>query len=320
MKLLVTGANGFVGRALCKHYSTRSADQVMAAVRKPDDSLDRIAQKVVGNIDSQTSWREALEGVDAVVHLAGRAHVMHDTHLDPLSAYREINTEGTINLARQAASMGVKRFVYLSSIKVCGEGQLRVNEAAYTEDQPAKPIDPYAVSKHEAELGLFEIAQHTNLKVTILRPPLVYGPGVRANFLRLMQTVDRRWPLPLGGIVNRRDLIYLGNLVDAIAVCASHPAAANRTFLLADGESLSTPELIRRLGSALGRPARLFSVPESWLRFAGALTGKSMAVQRLLGSLMLDSSTIREALGWQPPYSNEEGLAATANWFRQLRK
>lgn len=320
MKLLVTGANGFVGRALCKHYSTRSADQVVAAVRKPDNSLDGIAQKIVGNIDSKTAWREALQGVDTVVHLAGRAHVMHDTHVDPLSAYREINTEGTINLARQAASMGVKRFVYLSSIKVCGEGQLRVNEAAYTVDQPANPADPYAVSKYEAELGLFEIAQHTNLKVTILRPPLVYGPGVRANFLRLMQTVDRRWPLPLGGIVNRRDLIYLGNLVDAIVVCSSHPAATNRTFLVADGESLSTPELIRRLASALGRPSRLFSVPESWLRFAGALTRKSMAVQRLLGSLMLDSSTMREALGWQPPYSIEEGLAATAAWFRQQRQ
>jgi nucleoside-diphosphate-sugar epimerase len=317
VKILVTGANGFVGQALCKYHSKTSMDQVVAAVRRRGQVPGDITQKIVGDISGHTSWHEALDGVDAVAHLAGRAHVMRDTSADPLSAYQAVNTEGTLNLASQAAEAGVKRLVFLSSIKVCGEGQSRVSDDAYTERQSCSPSDPYAVSKHEAELGLREIARTTGLEVTILRPPLVYGPGVGANFLRLMQAVNRGWPLPFGGIDNRRDLIFLGNLVNAITLCTKHPAAANKTFLLADGEGLSTPALIRRIGAALNRPARLITVPPDWLHFAAGLAGKRMAIERLLGSLMVDSRAIRRDLAWQPPYSIEEGLAATADWFRQ---
>lgn len=316
MRVLVTGANGFVGQTLCRQLLQDGKHEVVGAVRGEVKSVAGITLRVVGDIDSHTPWRHALDGMDVVVHLAGRAHVMRDTHIDPLAAYRTVNTQGTINLARQAALAGVKRLVYVSSVKVCGEGQAQVNEGAYTETQPPCPSGDYAVSKWETEQGLWEIARATSLEVVILRPPLVYGPGVGANFLRLMQWVDRGWPLPLGGVNNRRDLIYLGNLVDAIATCTTHRAAANKTYLVADGDSVSTPELIRRVASALGRPARMLPIPEKWLRMAGALTGKSAAIDRLLGSLMVDSSTIRRDLGWSPPFSMREGLVETAKWYR----
>lgn len=318
MKVLVTGANGFVGQELCRRFLQDGRHEVVAAVRNKSKSIVGITQCVVGDIHPQTSWAPATSGVDAVVHLAGRAHVMRDTRNDPLLAYRSVNTEGTINLARQAALAGVKRFIFLSSIKVCGEGQSKPDEGAYTEKQSPTPSDPYAISKWEAEKGLKVVAETMGLEVVILRPPLVYGPGVGANFLRLMQLVDRGWPLPLGGVNNCRDLIYLGNLVDAIATCTTHLAASNRTFLLADGDGVSTPELIRRVATALDRPARLLRLPEKWLRIAGVLTGKGPAVDRLLGSLMVDSGAILRDLGWSPPHSMQEGLVETAKWYRSI--
>jgi len=318
VRILVTGANGFIGQALCNRLSEDAKHEVVAAVRTASGLIAGITHCQVGDIHSQTAWMHALDRVDVVVHLAGRVHVMRDTDIDPFAVYKTINTEGTLNLARQAVVAGVTRFIYVSTIKVCGEGQSLLNEAAYDETQQPAPSDAYAIFKLEAEKGLQDIARTTGLEVVILRPPLVYGPGVGANFLRLMQMVDRGWPLPLANIENHRDLIYLGNLVDAIVNCITHAGAANQTFLLADGERISTPELIRRLATALGRPARLLPVPPSCLRIAGILTGKSMAVNRLLGSLMVDGSAIRHNLGWGPPCSMREGLLETAMWYRTV--
>lgn len=303
MKVLVTGATGFVGRALCSDLDAHGFE-VVPAVRSKG-GLPREA--VVGNLDASTDWRAALGGCNAVVHLAARVHVMDDKAPDPLALYRATNTDASLNLARQAARAGVKRFVFISSIKVNGEGR----DAPYRETDAPAPEDAYAVSKWEAEQGLWQIAQETGLEVVVLRPPLVYGPGVKANFRRLLDTVARGWPLPLGAIENRRSLLYLGNFVDAIRVCVEHPAAAGQTFLIDDGQPVSTPELIRALARSMGRPARLVAVPVDVLELAAALLGKRTAVSRLRGSLYVDSSAIRTRLGWMPPFSMQQGLEAT---------
>lgn len=303
MKVLVTGASGFVGRALCDKLSMVGRD-VVPVVRQLSGLQ---GEAIIGEIGSVTNWSEALRGCEVVVHLAARVHVMHDPEQDPLALYRDTNTEATLNLARQAAQSGVKRFVFISTIKVNGEGG---NEPYRETDVPA-PEDAYAISKWEAEQGLQRIARETGLEVVILRPPLVYGPGVKANFLRLMQTVRKGWPLPLGAIHNRRSLLYLGNFVDAIRLCVEHPAAAGQTFLIDDGEPISTPELIHAVARAIGRPARLLAVPVGVLELVGALLGKRAAVARLTGSLYVDSSFIRSCLGWTPPYSMTSGLAET---------
>jgi UDP-glucose 4-epimerase len=302
-RVLVTGASGFVGRALCGRLAA-AGHMVIPAVRCKAGLPN---EAVVGDIGSSTDWRMALSGCDAVVHLAARVHMMRDDALDSLALYREINTEATLNLARQAAEVGVKRFVFLSSIKVNGEG----GDAAYRENDAPAPADAYAISKWEAEQGLRRIARETGLEVVILRPPLVYGPAVKANFLRLMQWAHKGWPLPLGAIRNRRSLLYLGNLVDAIRLCVEHPAAAGQTFLLDDGEAVSTPDLIRAVALAMGRTARLLAVPVRVIEFSGTLLGKRAAVARLTGSLWVDSSLIRSRLNWTPPYSMKAGLAAT---------
>jgi UDP-glucose 4-epimerase len=299
----VTGATGFVGTALLARL-TASGYGVVPAVRRSSGLPNEV---VVGNLAASTDWRPALSGCDAVVHLAARVHVMDESSKNPLALYRETNTDATLSLARQAAAAGVKRFVFISTIKVNGEG----GDAAYREIDAPAPADAYAISKWEAEQGLWRIARETGLEVVILRPPLVYGPGVKANFLRLMQLIHKGWPLPLGAIRNRRSLLYLGNLVDAIRLCVEHPAAAGQTFLLDDGEAVSTPDLIRAVAHAMGRTARLPAVPVSVIEFAGALLGKRAAVARLTGSLWVDSSSIQSQLNWTPPYSMEAGLAAT---------
>ncbi len=314
MRVLVTGANGFVGRNLCG-VLTHSAFEVVAAVRATCAIPD---ERVVGDIGPETDWSAALIGVEAVVHLAARVHVMRDTSVDPLAAFRAVNTEGTLNLARQAADAGVKRFVFVSSIKVNGEGR----DTPYTEFDPPAPQDAYAASKWEAEQGLREIESVTGMEVVILRPPLVYGPGVGANFLRLMHGVERGLPMPFGRVDNRRSLLYLGNFADAIRVCLDHPAAAGKTFLVSDGEDVSSAELIRRLALAMHRPTRLLPVPPVWLRVAGVLFGRGAEVNRLLGSLYLDSTRIRRELGWRQPYTLYEGLRQTADdyYFRCMAK
>lgn len=309
MKTLVTGAGGFVGRALCKHLDTR-AGSLFPAVRRGSGHRDEI---VLGDFDSHTDWRAVFapgmksERVDAVVHLAARVHVMHDTAADPLALYRETNTAATLNLARQAAQAGIKRFVFVSTVKVNGEGR----DAAYVETDVPAPEDAYAISKWEAEQGLRQIERETGMEVVVLRPPLVYGPGVKANFRRLLDTVERGWPLPFGAIDNRRSLLYLGNFVDAIRLCLEHPDAAGQTFLIDDGEPVSTPELIRAVAHAMDKPARLPAVPVGLLKLAGTALGKRAAIERLTGSLWVDSALIRTRLGWTPPYSMAAGLAET---------
>jgi nucleoside-diphosphate-sugar epimerase len=313
MRICVTGASGFVGQALCAEL-LRQGRPVRSALRQRGGrpALPQGGEAVVVNtLDAATDWSAALADCSAVVHLAARVHVMRDEASDLLAEFRKMNTEGTLNLARQAAQAGVKRFVFVSTIKVNGEGR----DTPYRETDPAAPEDAYAISKWEAEQGLQQIARETGLEIVILRPPLVYGPGVKANFLRLMQMVQRAWPLPLGAIRNRRSFLYLGNFVDAIRVCIEHPDAAGQTFLLDDGEPVSTPELVRALAHAVDRPARLWAVPVRALELAGALVGKRATVTRLTGSLYVDNSTIRSRLGWTPPHTLAQGLAATvADW------
>jgi nucleoside-diphosphate-sugar epimerase len=310
MKVLVTGASGFLGRALCDtllraEYAKYS---IVPAVRSPRGLPDEC---VVGEIDGTTDWREALHGVHAVVHLAARVHVMRDVAADPLAQYRAVNVDGTLNLARQAAAAGVRRFVFISSIKVNGEERA----AAYTEADTPAPEDAYALSKWAAEQGLRQIAAEAGLEVVILRPTLVYGPGVGANFLALLRAVACGVPLPLGAISNQRSLIYVGNLVDAILRCLEHPAAAGKTFLLSDSEAVSTPELVRRMAAALGRPTRLVALPVPLLRAAATLAGKSALAIRLLDSLSVDDTSIRRDLDWTPPFTLDEGLRETAAWY-----
>lgn len=305
--VLVTGANGFVGRAV-RTVLRQAGHATLPAVRRPSGLAE---ERVVGDIDPATDWRAALSGVESVVHLAARVHVMNDSAMDPLTAFRSINTAGTLNLARQCAAAGVRRFVFVSSVKVNGEERA----APYTEADAPAPEDAYALSKWEAEQGLRQIAAETGLEVVILRPPLVYGPGVGANFLALLRAVARGMPLPLGAIDNRRSLIYVGNLAAAILCCLEHPAAAGKTFLVSDGEDVSTSGLVRRMAAALGRPARLLPVPPALLRFAARLAKKSALAIRLLDSLTVDSSAIRRELGWSPPFTLDEGLRETAAWY-----
>jgi nucleoside-diphosphate-sugar epimerase len=235
-------------------------------------------------------------------------------------AYKAINTDATLALARAAAQAGVKRFVYLSSIKVNGEGSLQrpaPGRYTYTEADPPQPLDPYGLSKWQAEQGLWQIAQETGLEVVIIRPPLVYGPQVKANFLKLLGLAQRGLPLPLGGIDNARSLVFVENLADALCTCLTHPAAAGQTFLISDGEDLSTPELVRCLAQAMKRPDRLFPIPSRVLLWVFSALGRRSMAERLMGSLTVDSTKIRQTLGWQPPYGVDQGLRVTAEWFLQ---
>jgi len=316
LKLLVTGASGFVGSALLFRLSLDAQHQVKAALRHEVSNIPENVMPVqVGDLGPETDWQLAVSGANAIIHTAARVHVMSDKVDDPLAEYRRVNVEGTLHLARQAAAAGVGRFIFISSIKVNGEGTLLGRP--YTADDKPAPVEPYGVSKREAEDGLRQLAAATGMEVVILRPPLVYGPGVRGNFLRLLSLVDRGFPLPLRLVDNRRSMIYLGNLIDAINLCISHPKAAGRTFLVSDCEDVSTPELIRRLAEVLDRPVRLLPFPQTLVRFVGKLFGKSVEVDRLLDSLVIDSSKIRNELDWKPRYTMTQGLEETAAWYRR---
>lgn len=315
LKVLVTGANGFVGAHLGGELVTQGYQVIGAVRRKPANMPDDTAINYmeVGDLGPHGEWFPALSGVQAVVHLSGRVHVMREPLSDPLTEFRRVNVAATENLARQAANAGVRRFVYVSSIKVNGE---RTWDRPFTEVDPPSPADAYAVSKWEAEQALAKVAQETGLEVVILRPPLVYGPGVAANFLELMRWVDRGIPFPFASIRNRRSLIYVGNLVSAIQRSLEHPSAAGQTFLVCDDESLSTPELIGCLAASLGRHPRLLPFPVPLLRLMGVLAGRMSQIERLTESLVVDSSKIRGVMDWRPPYSLEDGLAETSGWFR----
>ena len=307
--VLVTGANGFIGRALCDVLAA-SGRRVRQAVRMPVPSLpDAMA---VGDIGADTDWRTALEGVSGVVHLAARTHVLRETATDPLTEYRKINVSATERLARSAAAGGVRRLVFVSSVKVNGE---HTEERPFTEDGAPRPEDAYGVSKWEAEQALSRIAAESGLEVVVLRPPLVYGPGVKGNFLRLINLVARGVPLPLGAIDNRRSFIYSGNLAGAIATALDASQAAGRTYLVSDGEDVSTPDLVRGLARALGVKPRLLSLPLAALGLGATLAGKRAEFARLTGSLQVDSSRIRRELGWRPSFALTQGLELTAKWY-----
>ncbi|MBS3947101.1 MAG: SDR family oxidoreductase [Dethiobacter sp.] len=307
-KTLVTGATGFVGGRLLQRLSREDGRAVVAAVRSVNAALPAgVATVLVDGLGPATDWSPALEGVVAVVHCAARAHVMKELAVDPLTVYRQVNVEGTAHLARQAASAGVRRFVFLSSIKVNGEFT-EVGQSFTANDAPA-PEDPYGISKHEAEQLLRQIAAETGMEVVIVRPPLVYGPGVKANFQSMMRWLARGVPLPLAAVTkNRRSLVALDNLVDLIMTCIDHPAAANQTFLVADGEDVSTAELLLRMARAMNSKARLLPVPVWLLELAASLLGKRDVARRLCGSLQVDISHTRQRLGWAPPIGLDEGL------------
>lgn len=309
LRVLVTGASGFVGRAFCAEIAMRGL-LVRGMTRSAPDLPSCVENAIVGDMEGPTDWKEALAGRDLVVHLAARVHVMRETTTDPLAEFRLVNVQGTRNLARQAAAAGVRRFVFISSIKVNGEST-QTGVPFTAADAPA-PLDPYGISKMEAEQGLRELAVQTGMEVVIIRPPLVYGPGVKANFAAMMRWLQWGVPLPLGAIHNQRSLVAIDNLVDLIVLCLTHPAAANQTFLVSDGEDVSTTELLRRMGQAMGCPARLLAVPSPVLKLAGAMVGKSEVVQRLCGSLQVDIATTQDLLGWTPPVSLGEGLRRAA--------
>ncbi len=306
MTLLVTGAAGFVGSAFVARAAAERSGGVRAAVRDKTSFPPGVAVLRIGDLGPDTDWREALIDCSAVVHCAARVHLMSDDATDPLAAYRKANVEGSVTLARQASAAGVRRLVFVSSIKVNGEAT--APGAAFTEDDPPAPADPYGISKLEAEQALLALAASTGIEVVIIRPPLVYGPGVRANFAALMRAVARGVPLPLGAVNDRRSLVAIDNLVDLINTCVEHPAAANEIFLVSDGEDLSTTELVRRLARAMGRPARLIPVPVPLLLAGAMLMGKRDIARRLLGSLQVDISKARSLLGWTPPVKVDEGL------------
>lgn len=320
-RILVTGANGFVGRMLCKVLQEKG-HTVRGAVRsdckKSSGSVTKLKCApiedivAVGDIGPSTDWSKALVGVDIVVHLAARVHIMQEISKNPLESFRIVNAHGVERFARMAADYRIKRFVNISSISIHGNS---TGERPYLEDDDAQPQSPYAISKWEGELALRQIASESNFEPVVVRPPLVYGPGVGGNFLRLMQLADRGLPLPLGSVENKRSFIGIENLVDLIVSCVVHPAAAGETFLVADGEDLSTPDLIRRVAKLLGRPARIVPFPVSVMRAAAKMLKKEDVLDRLCNCLQVDASKARRILGWQPSVPLDEGLAQTVRWY-----
>jgi nucleoside-diphosphate-sugar epimerase len=322
MKVLVTGANGFVGRALAITLESNGLE-VVRAVRSACCSNE----VQINDVGPKTDWQNALMSkevgvvagqrevpVDAVVHLAAKVDLVRDEAGDSRTAFFKVNAEGTSNLARQAAAAGVKRFVFLSSIKVN-----EVQMASLGNGGGSSSQDAYAASKWEAEKALWLIAEQTGMEVVIVRSPLMYGPGVKGNFLSLMRAIDKRFPLPFGAVQNRRSLIYVGNLIDTIRLFLTHPSAKGKTFLVSDADDVSTPELVRRIAVGLRRRPFLLHVPVSWMRLAGAILGKNEAIKRLLGSLTVETTHLQEELSWQPPYTMQEGLEATAEWYLKTK-
>lgn len=309
MKLLLTGASGFVGGAVLA--ASQSRGMSVRSVFRSDAPVAEGDAVTVSSLAADTDWSVAVSNIDVVIHCAARVHVMHDVEADPLMAFRAVNVDGTLNFARQSAFAGVKRFVFISTVKVNGE--CTQPGIPYTAHDAPAPEDAYGISKAEAEAGLRLLSDETGMEVVIIRPPLVYGPGVKGNFSSLLRWVARGLPLPLGlATTNRRSLVGLDNLVDLILTCVDHPKAANQTLLVSDGEDLSTADLLRRIGKALNRPARLIPVPVSVLIIASSLLGKSSIAQRLLGSLQVDISKTCTLLNWKPPVSVDEGLRRAA--------
>jgi nucleoside-diphosphate-sugar epimerase len=305
MRVLLTGATGFVGKVLASSLTKKHGVILTCAVRKPGSQVPG-REVVAGDLDEKTDWSSALVDQDVVVHSAARAHVMRGEVTDPLSEYRRVNVHGTLRLARQAAEAGVKRFVFVSSIKVNGE-QTRLNKPFSPEDVPA-PEDICGRAKLEAEQGLCELASETGMEIVIIRSPLAYGPSAKGNFASMIKLVGKGLPLPLGAVHNKRSLVALDNLVDLIITCIDHPGAANETFLVSDGEDLSTTQLLQGVAEAMGKPSRLVPVPAGLLQLGATLLGKKAVAQRLLGSLQVDISHTQKCLNWTPPFTVKQGL------------
>jgi UDP-glucose 4-epimerase len=316
-KVVVTGATGFVGRALLEKLLAMPGTQVVVASRQAPAVQRPHVEHVPFDLLEPLDLEQAFNGVDSVIHLAARVHVMNEQAQQPLQAFRQHNVAATLTLAQQASERGVRRFIFISSIKVNGE-QTAPN-GAFSADEVVNPIDPYGISKWEAEQGLLAISRETGMEVVIVRPVLVYGPGVKANFHSMMKWLSKGIPLPLGAIDNKRSLVALDNLVDLILTCVDHPAAANQVFLASDGEDLSTSELLRRMGRALGKPARLVPVPAWLLSVAASLLGKKDIAQRLCGSLQVDIGKTRRLLDWHPVVTVDAALEKTASHFLEHR-
>lgn len=313
MKALVTGANGFVGKVLCEQLLLHNYS-LLKVIRSEHKFGNNMGLVSVNSIDGNTDWREILVGIDIVFHLAARVHVMNDASTHPLMEYRRVNVEGTRRLAESAVEAGVKRFVYVSSIKANGEE----SDKAYSELDIPNPQDAYGVSKWEAEQVLHEISAKTGLEVVVVRPPLVYGEGVKGNFGRMMNILSKSYPLPLASIKNLRSFIYVGNLVDALILCSKHSKAANNTYLVSDDEDVSTPDLLRRLSSAMGYSVKLMPCNPFLIKILGKLLGKKTQVDRLLGSLQVDCGKIKRELAWQPLFCLDEGLGLSVKNFDKL--
>lgn len=315
--ILLTGATGFVGNALLMHLlATKMPVNIVVAVRKKLKKIPQgVCVKKIEDLASHSDWSDTIFGSEVVIHLAARVHVLGDTHISPLQEYRRINVDGTLNLARQAAALGVKRFIFLSTVKVNGE--LSLTGKPFAADDSAAPLDDYGISKLEAECGLQEIAKSTGMEVVIIRPPLVYGAGAKGNFATMLKWLSLGIPLPLGAIHNQRSFVSLDNLVDLISICLYHPAAANQIFLVSDGEDISTTELLRRIGKAINMPARLIPIPSVWLLFFASVLRKKPMAQRLCGSLQVDIKKTRQLLDWSPPVTLDQGLKKISEDLRK---
>lgn len=311
-RILVTGASGFIGRAVCKRLEKEGYD-VLPSVRRPNPEFQSSPHFVSGDIGASTDWRSALVFCNTVIHLAARVHVMSRGGASA-DEYLRVNHEGTINLARQAADAGISRFLFVSSIKVNGEYTC---DNPFTEQARPSPQDPYAISKWQSEQDLLKLGESSGMEIVILRPPLVYGPGVKANFYKLLQLVSKGWPLPLSGLTNARSLLYVDNLADALVFCTKHAAAAGQTYLISDEGAVSTPELLQMIADAMSKPIRLFPIPMAWLQMLAKLLGKSDNFERLTQSLLVDPRKLHE-LGWQPPVPMKIAIQRTVEWFLEV--
>lgn len=317
MKVMISGVNGFVGKALLKKLIFLNIS-VRGTVREIFfDCESNIEWAAVGDINGTTDWSLALKDIDVVVHCAARVHIMNDHAVDPLSAFRKTNVDGTLNLSLQAARAGVKRFIFLSTVKVNGEST-DIDKMFYEQDIPM-PVDPYSISKWEAEQGLRSVSDATGMEIVIIRPPLIYGPDVKGNFQSLMRLAKTGLPLPFGGIQNRRSMLYVENLVDFIVTALDHSAAANETFFLSDNEDLSTKQLLQALRVSMGIPPHIFSIPMSFFYRIGRFSRTSVVVDRLCGSLRVDNSKAKKKLNWTVPFTVYEGLAKTAMYWLKHR-
>lgn len=311
--ILVTGANGFVGRTLCRTLRGRGIP-VVAAVRR----AGRADETPVGELTGATDWHAALVGCASVIHLAARVHVMNDGATDPLQAYRLVNVEATLQLARQAVEAGVKRFVFVSSVKVNGEST--TGRAPYRASDVPQPCDPYGQSKMEAEAALFALGRESGLEIVVVRPPLVYGPGVKANFLSLIKLVQRNIPLPFGRAGGYRSMVALDNLVDLLITCATHPQASGQVFLVSDGHDLTVADLVRMIGRAMAKNVPLLPVPPGLISAMANMLGKSSVTDRLFGSLQVDIGATKERLGWTPLVTPQAAINETVNSFLRAKE